>query len=384
MKAFLSLLFFLAFTPSASAGRGELLSSRLKHHLSAEKATTIASTYGGVHPSYAVDVYEVIYQTIDGLGKEVKASGAVAVPLGAPPAPLVSIQHGTVFEKESVPSRLPDYWLGDGLVFAASGYLAVMPDYVGYGVSSKSFHPYLHARSLAASVIDLLRATRRLASTRKIAMDGKLFLVGYSEGGYATLATQREIEEHHAGEFDVTASAPMAGPYDLIVTMEVLMLRGSPGSVPYLAFAFWAYDRIYGFNRLRGIVREPYRSLIMRMFKGSASSYDLERLPPKAAELFEPVFLSAWQGAGAKQVKEAARANGLTGWKPLSPITFFHCSKDSIVPVENAVVARAAFLAQGAENVRMVERDLGDHGSCFAPLMTEAKTFFDSFRQGPR
>ena len=297
---------------------------------------------------------------------------------------MVSVQHGTVFEKEAVPSRLPAYWLGDGVVFAASGYLTVMPDYVGYGASSRSFHPYLHARSLAVSVVDLLRAARSLAAEKGVGTDGSLFLTGYSEGGYATLAAHREIQEHHAGEFRVTASAPMAGPYDPVVTMNVLMRRGSPGSVPYIAFAFWAYDRIYGLDRLRGIMREPYRSRVLRMFGRSPSADEIEaELPATAAKLFEPEFLSAWRGDGAKRVKEAARENALTEWKPSAPVALLHCRMDTVVPVENALTARAAFLARGATDVRLVERDHGDHGACFAPLMAEAKAFFDSFR-GPR
>ncbi|MCK7491427.1 MAG: hypothetical protein MZW92_06745 [Comamonadaceae bacterium] len=65
----------------------------------------------------------------------------------------------------------------------------------------------------------MMRALRSWCSTHAINLDGRIFPAGYSEGGYATMAAQREIETLHAGEFAITASAPAAGPYDLSGTM---------------------------------------------------------------------------------------------------------------------------------------------------------------------
>lgn len=377
-----AMFFLLMALPNvAAASRGDLIASRLKHRLSAAQVAEVSARFGSAQAGYPVDLYEVLYRTLDGKGREVTASGVVAVPVGAPPMPVVSVQHGTVFRKEGVPSRLPPYLLDSGLLFAGSGYLAVMPDYVGYGDSAKSFHPYLHAQSLAASVIDMLRAARSFCSRKGLRTDGRLFLVGYSEGGYATMAAHREIEARHGGEFRVTASAPIAGPYDPEATLEILLRRPSEGSVPFIAFGFWAYDRIYGLDRLRGIFREPYRSETMRLFDNSPSSLEWS-LPDRAADLFEPGFIHAWQGKGARRVKEAARENSLTNWMPQTPLTLFHCTADMVVPVENSRIAFDAFNRRGAPAVQLVERDLGDHAECSAPLTGQAKLFFNSFRSG--
>jgi hypothetical protein len=48
-----------------------------------------------------------------------------------------------------------------------------------------------------------------------VGLDGRLFLIGYSQGGHATAAAHRELEARHANEFTVTAAAPMAGALDL-------------------------------------------------------------------------------------------------------------------------------------------------------------------------
>ena len=47
---------------------------------------------------------------------------------------------------------------------------------------------------------------------------------GYSEGGYATMATVKEIDENLNHEIDITVTFPMAGDYDLSGVMVALML----------------------------------------------------------------------------------------------------------------------------------------------------------------
>ena len=53
--------------------------------------------------------------------------------------------------------------------------------------------------------------------------NNQLFIAGYSEGGYATMATVKEIEENY-NDINITMSFPMAGAYDLSGTMVELML----------------------------------------------------------------------------------------------------------------------------------------------------------------
>ena len=50
-----------------------------------------------------------------------------------------------------------------------------------------------------------------------VALNGQLFLMGYSHGGHVTMALHRELEQYHANEITITASAPMAGAYRRLV-----------------------------------------------------------------------------------------------------------------------------------------------------------------------
>ena len=66
-----------------------------------------------------------------------------------------------------------------------------------------------------------------------IQFNEQLFLEGYSEGGYVTMAAVKEIEENLSHEFNITMSFPMAGAYDLSGVLVDLMLSEEVYPDPY-------------------------------------------------------------------------------------------------------------------------------------------------------
>ena len=97
---------------------------------------------------------------------------------------------------------------------ASIGYIGSSPDLLGLGVSDDVVHPYVH-KFVAEAVVDKIRAVKNFLCDKGINENGQLFIAGYSEGGYVAMATHQLIEQKYADEFQVTASAPMAGPYDM-------------------------------------------------------------------------------------------------------------------------------------------------------------------------
>ncbi|MBC8180669.1 hypothetical protein H8E88_06040 [candidate division KSB1 bacterium] len=142
--------------------------------------------YPNFQLKYNVEALRIVYQTIDARGEVVQASGALMVPIGADSLPMMSVQHGTETFRESVasvnPTNMAEGYLG--LVAASMGYLITLPDYLGFGVS-EVLHPYVHAKTNAITVIDLLRAVKSYSNEKSIITNGQLFLAGYSEGGYS-------------------------------------------------------------------------------------------------------------------------------------------------------------------------------------------------------
>src|SRR5580765_5448956 len=86
--------------------------------------------------TYQVNVYKVVYNTLDADSMPTIASGAFFTPVNPScHVPLASYQHGTILDKEDVPSRLAGGEVIIGLSMATDGYAACMPDYIGLGDS---------------------------------------------------------------------------------------------------------------------------------------------------------------------------------------------------------------------------------------------------------
>jgi pimeloyl-ACP methyl ester carboxylesterase len=266
-------------------------------------------------PLHDVKIYKISYLTTDETGALISASGALVVPQNlVAPAPLLSSQHGTTTLKLDVASTaVQPYQRLEALAFGSSGYITVLPDYIGYGDSGNRFHPYLHAKTLASAVVDLLRAAKTYCSANSIPLSGKLFLEGYSEGGYATMAATREMQQNHAAEFTITASAPMAGPYDLSTSLSDVLSSVSYPSPGLIAFPFWAYDRIYALNMLNQVFMPVFAAKMDTLFDGS---HELSRdinpaLTTDIATLFQGQFLADFRGSGATALKSRIQENNL-------------------------------------------------------------------------
>lgn len=209
---------------SNSSTRGNVVSATKAASYTKDQVTAAlqlaAQAFNITSPPQAqngVDFYVVTYKTVDVNGAESTASGALVVPTGTTASlPLLSYQHGTTTQKSDVPSSSSDaVSQAVILLYASQGYMVSAADYLGLGQSSLPYHPFVHADSEASATLDMLRATRKEAQTLNVPLNNQLFLVGHSEGGHATMALHRVIEQQNGGEFTVTASAPAAGPYDL-------------------------------------------------------------------------------------------------------------------------------------------------------------------------
>ncbi len=130
----------------------------------------------------------VLYRSTGLDGSAIAVSGTVAVPKGKAPKggwPVISWAHGTTGIADAcAPSRsnalggydhtLLNRWL-------KAGYAVVQTDYEGLGTPGD--HPYLIGVSEGRSVLDIVRAARKL--DRRIGK--RLVVAGHSQGGHAAL-----------------------------------------------------------------------------------------------------------------------------------------------------------------------------------------------------
>jgi alpha/beta superfamily hydrolase len=207
-------------------------------------------------PVCDIAVYRINYTTVGGANEDTTATGALMVPSGLDakcrgPRPIVLYAHGTTTERMYDITNLGDAENAEGLYlaafFAAQGYIVVAPNYVGYGASPLTYHPYLNGDQQSKDMIDALTAARSALpapAARETTSDGRLYVTGYSQGGYVAMATQRAME---AAGMRVTASAPMSGPYALAAFVDAVYFGRVTSSAPLLfTFLVTAYQRSYG------------------------------------------------------------------------------------------------------------------------------------------
>ncbi len=253
-------------TTSSSTARGSLSVDPPFRIASLDAATftaEVSATTTGAQlleltgtPKCGIDFYYVKFWTVGGADEATQSSGALMVPTGSAagcsgPRPIVEYAHGTATDKTTNIADITNANNTEGVLiaaaFAAQGYIVVAPNYAGYDISTLGYHPYLNAKQNAYEMIDILTAARTaLPNTLSSATsdNGKLFLTGYSEGGYVAMATQRALI---AAGAKVTAAAPMSGPYALEAFGDTIFFGGVDlGATVFSPLLTTSYQHAYG------------------------------------------------------------------------------------------------------------------------------------------
>jgi hypothetical protein len=252
--------------PPATPQRGALIDNP-PQKVAAYSPTQLLALLGGTDlgktflqlpytPECSVTVYHLAYDTVDPKGNITPASGALMVPGGSGAGctgslPLLVYAHGTTTDRTFDISQLAAANNAEGLllaaVFAAEGYIVVAPNYVGYDTSTLGYHPYLIADQQSKDMIDALTAARAALPTADVpgsTYGTRLFVTGYSEGGYVAMATHRAMQ---GLGISVTASAPMSGPYALAAFGDAIFEGEVSDSAPEnLDLVVTAYQNAYG------------------------------------------------------------------------------------------------------------------------------------------
>jgi len=333
--------------------------------------------------TYSLEMQKVTYQSIGADGQSHTMTGLLILPkslLGSKPSvPILMYQHGTEPYRPYSPSqylthqtRPKDYpEVMVAAMIASTGYAVAMTDYEGLG-DNNGIQPYVHGATLAKQVIGMLRASRDImaaGSSSPCSWNRQLFLMGYSEGGYVTMTTTRELQLNYAAEFTVTAAASLSGPHDLSGEMRTLMLSDNGSKAPYfLPFLLTGYNYASGgtlFSPVSAML-SPYNVSIPPLFVGTTPA---DMISEAMGMVFDPAtlvvpknLLSASFVAQLGNVTSPEVAflrqndsyrdplNSTNFWKPTVPIRMYHHRSDELVPYSNSQVAFDAFSTVGAKS----------------------------------
>jgi hypothetical protein len=241
--------------PATSAPRGTLLAAPTRtgsfnpvsfkvHMMTFDGYGTLVGNLAG--PLLCgIDIYHFKYSTVGAANEATTATGAIMVPTGeraecSGARPVVLYGHGNTRELAAnmadlrVDAPLGGTALMAATLYASQGYVVVAPNYAGFDTSNLGYHPKHIADQQSKDLYDALTAARSALPSLApaISQNGKLFITGFSEGGYAAMATHRAFQ---AAGIAVTASSPQAGNYAESVDLE--MMLGAPGQMDNLAGA---------------------------------------------------------------------------------------------------------------------------------------------------
>jgi len=220
---------------------------------------------------YEVELYRVEYDSVipEQRNRSIKAYGLLAIPknVGKDSLPFLSYQHGTVFGKNEVPSYS---FLSDDPIryfnsfetrlavaqFAGNGYVVFAADYFGMGISPEH-EGYLVKGSQQQACLDMYLSTRDWLTSNKSIKQKDLFLSGWSQGGYVTMAFLEKLEENG---MPVTAASTAAAPTDLFASFNTVIYHPRSADAVWLSTIFslssFSFENYY---QISGIVDELFK-----------------------------------------------------------------------------------------------------------------------------
>ncbi|MBK9390600.1 MAG: alpha/beta fold hydrolase [Bacteroidetes bacterium] len=329
-----------------------------------------------------VKIYRIVYKSSTG-GKEYNASGLVCVPVNQGDYPVLSFQNGTNTLNLQSPSVNPannNYVLVE--ILASMGFVVVIPDYPGFGESVSIPHPYLVKEPTVTSIVDMFYATEELDATAltDITALNEYYLVGYSQGGWATMALHKALELDFSNDFNLKGSVCGAGPYDIgLLFSGMVNVTAYPMPV-YLGYIFNAYSA-YGqiTNPVTDIFKEPYASRISTLYNGTKSSEQINaQLTTSITDLLNESFITGYNTSDKySSVRKAFTDNSILAWHTEKPLLMIHGGSDTQVnPITTETMYSSMMQAGTSPDIcRKVIIPGADHGDGVLPAMIEGINF---------
>jgi pimeloyl-ACP methyl ester carboxylesterase len=330
----------------------------------------------------AIKLYRVTYGSVipEHGNKPTIATGLVAIPdTGATSFPLVSYQHGTVYGKQQVPSY-PEQSPETQLMlaqFAAQGYIVIGADYFGMG-NSKEPEGYMVKGSHQQAAFDMLLASRAvLAHLNLSSLD--LFLGGWSQGGFVTMAFLEKLE---AAGIPVSGAATASAPVDVFVALSGFLnfpRKIDADWVPTLfILSSFSFENYYGVPGLaRSILNDAYYDVSRRAyqrlpFDASQIPTDLHKLV--RSEYFDPQFFAS--SAYGRLVAGNAHAYR---WVIKSPVRNYYGETDEAISkgLGQLVMSYQQAIGNGNPNVQAISTGNTSHRGTYATAVPHWKAWFD-------
>ena len=278
------------------------------------------------------------YPTLNNNKDTLWVSGKIILPINRSLKGIILANHYTITSNQEAPSNTTNF----EEVFALKGYAVLMPDYIGYGISSSLPHPYLHWQSSAQTTIDLMTYTTQLLDYYHYQYQNNLIIFGYSQGAAVALGVTKLLEQDSL-PYTINQLYAGAGPYDIAGTYDYSVQVdsiGIPTAIPMIVTGLseaydlglkkqdffqepllsnydnWIHSKSYTLNEIQSFFSTNRLSQLM-------TSQGLDKTHPETAKLYQ-----------------AMQNSSLIDYTPQCPSYFFHSLDDDMVPIINTIHLR--------------------------------------------
>jgi predicted esterase len=360
--------------------------------------------------AFGYKAVKIVYETQDISGNDVNASGLLVIPSASDAykqylasqgkafsVSMICDNHGTIFTNAEAPSNvettngLPDYDLATSMTGYA-GFAAVLPDYVGYGSSNDSNHPYLLKEISAQNSLDMIKASMKYMEDSGVALNYQLYISGYSQGGHVAMALGEKIEKENFDIVDLKGIAPMAGPYLISSFGDAVLKADATMSVPaFMAYIADSYSNAHDNISLDEMIISSKVSAFDGLFDGSNDATAIHTtlglsLGASTTLLFDTNFVSDYEATPSHKLRARFVENNVGSWGAKTKINLIHCTNDDVVPYTMTQGVKQTLDAAGAVDVTLTPissvADGNVHSDCGLPAYSQAIGWFDEIRQG--
>lgn len=329
----------------------------------------------------AVKLYRVTYDSVvpERGNKPIVASGLIAIPdIAGTSFPLVSYQHGTVYEKTQVPS-FPDQSPETQLMlaqFGGQGYIVIGADYFGMG-SSKEPEGYMVKASHQQASYDMLIASRAVLAHMKLESP-KLFIAGWSQGGFVTMAFLEKLES--AG-VKVDAAVTASAPVDIFVALNGFLNFPRKIDADWVNSLFilssFSFENYYGVPGLaRSLIADAYYDVARKAYL--REPFNPADVPTDLRKLLKPDYFNPQFFAESAYGKLVAQTTAYR-WIVKSPVRNYYGETDEAISIGLGQLAATYqhAIGNGNNQVQAVSTGATSHRGTYATAVPQWKTWFD-------
>lgn len=310
---------------------------------------------------------KITYQSVDANNNPIKLSARLYYKSNKDVDFVVLNCHPTITHNDGCPTGKSPQMEAIKYMISENA-LVICPDYIGFGETKNTVHPYMCATLTARNVLDCYKAAIEYVKTtgnRKINDNYYTINIGYSQGGATALAFQRYLETKATPEeealVNLRGSICGAGPYDQNLLFDEYEKMTSLDYPVYLYYTLRGHKEAFGNTTMRNLKLEECftpefwaycQKTLENTMDGKTTNVDdiNDAIKNAGFKTFESIISAQYKNHDSKVYrtirKTLAQSNSLAdGWTPKTNIIFYHdqAGHDFVIPYTETEAAMKRF-----------------------------------------